>query len=201
MLCKRLTMVLFSLFMLVAAESVSVAGEPTEHVRKTTDKIIAIVMDPGLKEADKAREKSRQIRSVVDERFDWEEMSKRTLARHWKDRTQNEKNEFIDLFGKLLERTYLDKVEGYSGEKVLYMDEKVEGKYAIVAVKIVTQQETEVQVDYRLQKKGNEWLVYDISIEGVSLINNYRKQFNSIITRSSFKDLMEKLRSKVEEQN
>jgi len=201
MLCKRLIMVLFSLFMLVAAESVSVAGEPTEHVRKTTDRIIAIVMDPGLKEADKAREKSRQIRSVVDERFDWEEMSKRTLARHWKDRTQDEKKEFIDLFGKLLERTYLDKVEGYSGEKVLYVDEKVEGKYAMVAVKIVTQQETEVQVDYRLQKKGNEWLVYDISIEGVSLINNYRKQFNSIMTRSSFKDLMEKLRSKVEEQN
>jgi len=201
MLCKRWTMVLFSLFMLVAAESVSVAGEPTEHVRKTTDRIIAIVTDPGLKEADKAREKSRQIRSVVDERFDWEEMSKRTLARHWKDRTQDEKKEFIDLFGKLLERTYLDKVEGYSGEKVLYVDEKVEGKYAMVAVKIVTQQETEVQVDYRLQKKGNEWLVYDISIEGVSLINNYRKQFNSIMTRSSFKDLMEKLRSKVEEQN
>jgi len=201
MLCKRWTMVLFSLFMLVAAESVSVAGEPTEHVRKTTDRIIAIVTDPGLKEADKAREKSRQIRSVVDERFDWEEMSRRTLARHWKERTQDEKNEFTDLFGKLLERTYLDKVEGYSGEKVLYMDEKVEGKYAMVAVKIVTQQETEVQVDYRLQKKGNEWLVYDISIEGVSLINNYRKQFNSIMTRSSFKDLMEKLRSKVEEQN
>jgi len=201
MLCKRWTMVLFSLFMLVAAESVSVAGEPTEHVRKTTDRIIAIVMDPGLKEADKAREKSRQIRNAVDERFDWEEMSRRTLARHWKERTQDEKNEFTDLFGKLLERTYLDKVEGYSGEKVLYMDEKVEGKYAMVAVKIVTQQETEVQVDYRLQKKGNEWLVYDISIEGVSLINNYRKQFNSIMTRSSFKDLMEKLRSKVEEQN
>ncbi|MFO7601558.1 MAG: ABC transporter substrate-binding protein [Candidatus Desulfacyla sp.] len=201
MLCNRFIMIVFVILILFAVSSVSVAGEPTEHVRKTTDRIIAIVMDPGLKEAEKAREKSRQIRNVVDERFDWEEMSKRTLARHWKDRTQNEKVEFIDLFGKLLERTYLDKAEGYSGEKVLYMDERVEGKYAIVSVKIVTQQETEVQVEYRLQKKGNEWLVYDISIEGVSLINNYRKQFNSIMTRSSFKDLIEKLRSKVEEQN
>jgi len=183
--------------MALAASSVSVAGEPTEDIRKTTDRIIAIVMDPGLKEADKAREKSRQIRSVVDERFDWEEMSKRTLARHWKDRTQNEKGEFIDLFGKLLERTYLDKVEGYSGEKVLYVDEKVQGNYAVVAVRILTKQETEIQVDYRLQKKGEEWLVYDISIEGVSFINNYRKQFDSIMTRSSYTGLIEKLRSKV----
>jgi phospholipid transport system substrate-binding protein len=201
MLCNRLIMIVFVLLILVSAASVSVAGEPTEDIRKTTDRIIAIVTAPGLKEADKAREKSRQIRNVVDERFDWEEMSKRTLARHWKDRTQNEKKEFVDLFGKLLERTYLDKVEGYSGEKVLYVGEKVQGKYAMVAVRIVTKQETEVQVDYRLQKKGEEWLVYDISIEGVSLINNYRKQFDSIMTRSSYKDLIERLRSKVEGQN
>jgi len=201
MLCNRLIMSVFILVILAAAASVSVAGEPTEDVRKTTDRIIAIVTDPGLKEADKAQEKSRQIRNVVDERFDWEEMSKRTLARNWKDRTEEEKKEFIDLFGKLLERTYLDKVEGYSGEKVLYVDEKMQGNYAIVAVKIVTKQETEIQVDYRLQKKGKEWLVYDISIEGVSLVNNYRKQFGSIMTRSSFKDLIEKLKSKVEEES
>jgi phospholipid transport system substrate-binding protein len=194
-------MAAFAFLTVLAVSSVSVAGEPTEHIRKTTDRIIAIVTDPGLKEADKAREKSRQIRNVVDERFDWEEMSKRTLARHWKDRTQNEKEEFIALFGKLLERTYLDKVEGYSGEKVLYVDEKVEGKYAIVAVRIVTKQEREIQVDYRLQKKGKEWLVYDISIEGVSLVNNYRKQFDSIMTRFSYKGLIEKLRSKIEKEN
>jgi phospholipid transport system substrate-binding protein len=191
----------FIFLIMAAAASVSLAGEPTEDVRKTTDRIIAIVTDPGLKEADKAQEKSRQIRSVVDERFDWEEMSKRTLARNWKDRTEDEKKEFIDLFGKLLERTYLDKVEGYSGEKVLYVDEKIQENYAIVAVRIVTRQETEIQVDYRLQKKEKEWLVYDISIEGVSLVNNYRKQFSSIMTRSSFKDLIEKLKSKVEEQS
>ncbi|MDQ1333495.1 MAG: phospholipid transport system substrate-binding protein [Thermodesulfobacteriota bacterium] len=201
MRCDRSIIVAVALLMALAVSSVSVAGEPTEDIRKTTDRIIAIVTDPGLKEADKAREKSRQIRSVVDERFNWEEMSKRTLARHWKDRTQNEKEEFIDLFGKLLERTYLDKVEGYSGEKVLYVDEKVQENYAIVGVRIVTKQETEIQVDYRLQKKGEEWLVYDISIEGVSLINNYRKQFDSIMTRSSYTGLIEKLRSKVVGEN
>jgi len=198
--CKRWITAAFAFLMALGVSSVSVAGGPTEDIRKTTERIIAIVTDPGLKEADKARERARQIRSAVDERFDWEEMSRRTLARHWKERTQKEKEEFVDLFSKLLERTYLDKVESYSGEKVLYVDEKAEGNYGLVGVKIVTKQETEIQVDYRLRNKGKEWLVYDISVEGVSLVNNYRKQFNSILTRSSFKDLMEKLRSKVEEE-
>ncbi|MCF8119156.1 MAG: ABC transporter substrate-binding protein, partial [Deltaproteobacteria bacterium] len=164
---------------------------------KTTDKIIAIVTDPALKGPDKSEEKAKLIRQAVDERFDWEEMSRRTLARHWQDRTDAQKKEFMVLFAELLEATYLDKVEGYSGEKVIYEGERSDGEYAVVAVKIVTQKETEIPVKYRMKKIKNEWRVYDISITGVSLINNYRKQFNSIITRSSFDSLMEKLEAKV----
>jgi phospholipid transport system substrate-binding protein len=91
----------------------------------------------------------------------------------------------------------MDKVGGYSGEKVLYEGERVDGNYGIVKVKIVTKKETEIPVKYRVKKKGGEWLVYDISVQGVSLINNYRKQFNSIILRSSFNDLIKKLEAKV----
>ncbi|HIJ21075.1 MAG TPA: ABC transporter substrate-binding protein [Deltaproteobacteria bacterium] len=167
-------------------------------MRDTTNKIIAIVSDPALKTPDKKKEKAGLIRAAVDERFNWEEMSKRALARHWSARTEEEKKEFIDLFGKLLERTYLDKVEGYSGEKVLYVDEVVDEKYATVSVKIVTKKDTEISVLYRVKKDGDNWLVYDISIEGVSLINNYRKQFNSIIVQNSYKELVDKLREKVE---
>ena len=185
-------------FMTLVLSGSSIAGGPTEDVRKTTDKLIAIVSDPALKEPDKARERAKRIRVAVDERFDWKEMSKRTLARHWKKRTEREKEEFVSLFGKLLERTYLDKVEGYSGEKVLYVGERVDRNYGIVVVKIVTKKDTEILVKYKLKKKGGEWLVYDISIEGVSLVNNYRKQFNSIMTRSSYEDLVKKLRTKVE---
>jgi phospholipid transport system substrate-binding protein len=177
-------------FMTLVISGSSIAGGPTEDVRKTTDKLIAIVSDPAMKSADRAAERARRIRKAVDERFDWKEMSKRSLARHWKKRTEREKEEFIDLFGKLLERTYLDKVEGYSGEKVLYVGERVDG--------IVTRKDTEILVKYKLKKKGSEWLVYDISIEGISLVNNYRKQFNSIMTRSSYEDLIKKLRRKVE---
>ncbi|MCF8082957.1 MAG: ABC transporter substrate-binding protein [Deltaproteobacteria bacterium] len=177
--------------------STALAGEPTEAIQKTTDKIIAIVTDPALKGPAKSEEKAKLIRQAVDERFDWEEMSRRTLARHWQDRTDAQKKEFMVLFAELLEATYLDKVEGYSGEKVIYEGERSDGEYAVVAVKIVTQKETEIPVKYRMKKIKNEWRVYDISITGVSLINNYRKQFNSIITRSSFDSLMEKLEAKV----
>ena len=198
MYCKRFIMAPLFFFMMLVISGSSIAGGPTENVRKTTDKLIAIVSDPAMKNPDMAAERARRIRVAVDERFDWEEMSKRTLARHWKERTDREKEEFIDLFGKLLERTYLDKVEGYSGEKVLYIDERVDGNYGIVVVKIVTKKDTEILVKYRLKEKGGEWFAYDISIEGVSLINNYRKQFNSIIARSSYEDLIKKLRTKVE---
>jgi len=140
--------------MMLVISGSSIAGEPTEDVRKTTDKLIAIISDPAMKSVDMAAERARRIRKAVDERFDWKEMSKRTLARHWKKRTQLEKEEFIDLFGKLLERTYLDKVEGYSGEKVLYVGERVDGNYGIVVVKIVTKKDTEILVKYKLKKRG-----------------------------------------------
>ena len=173
------------------------AGEPIEQIKKTTDKIIDIVKDPALKAPEKEPERRKLIRAAVDEIFDWDEMAKRTLGRHWRKRTEEEKKQFIYLFGKLLERTYLDKVEGYSGEKVIYVGDRVEGNYALVKVKINTKQETEIRVLYRMRKKDRKWMVYDISIEGVSLINNYRIQFNNILVRSSYKKLIEKLKAKV----
>ena len=189
--------VIFLIFLTTAFSVTSLAGEPTEEIKETTDKIIAILTESALKGPDKKSERNRLVRKVVDERFDWGEMSRRALARHWRKRSDKEKKLFIDLFGRLLERTYMDKVGGYSGEKVLYEGERVDGKYGIVKVKIVTKKETEIPVKYRVKKKGGEWLVYDISVQGVSLINNYRKQFNSIILRSSFNDLIKKLEAKV----
>ena len=176
------------------------AGDPTEVIRKTTDKIIAIVKNPALQGPEKKKERDRLIRDAADEIFDREEMSRRTLAQHWRKRTPEEKKEFMDLFEDLLEKTYIDRVEGYSGEKVLYEGERIEGNYALVKVEIMTKQDAKIPVLYRLKKTKSGWLVYDLSIEGVSLINNYRTQFNSIILDSSFKGLMKKLREKVGKQ-
>ena len=186
------------LFFLVIVSSAHLpAAEPIKELRKTTEKIIGIVNDPTLKSPDKAAERNRLIRDAVDERFDWEEMARRTLARHWRKRSREEKKEFIYFFGKFLERNYLDKVEGYSDVKVIYDSERIVEGYGIGKVRIVTSRGREIPVLYRLIKKGEGWYVYDVDIEGISLINNYRKQFNSIILRSSFKDLVKKLKAKV----
>ncbi len=198
-MCARYVWRVIVFFFAIVIPVSSMGGNPIEEIKKTTDKILAIVSDPAFKAPDKEKEKKKRIRETVDERFDWEEMSQRTLARHWAQRTKEERKEFIDLFGKLLERTYMDNVGGYSGEKVLYESESVDGNYGIVKVKIVTHKETEIPVMYRLKKKGNDWFVYDISIEGVSLINNYRTQFNSIIVRSSYPKLIDKLKAKAAE--
>ena len=192
----QVTLLLISAFTMALP---ALAGEPTEQVKETTDKIIAIVSDPALKESERSEEKKELLRNVVDERFDWEEMTRRSLARHWSKRTDEEKREFIALYAQLLERTYMDRVEGYSGEQVAYEGERVEGDYAIVKVRITTPKDTEIPVKYRVRKKGDKWLVYDVYVEGVSLVNNYRVQFNNVISRSSYEKLVKKLRAKVAE--
>jgi phospholipid transport system substrate-binding protein len=184
------------LFLVLGITASALGGEPTDKIRQTTDKILSILADPSLKNPSKAEERRKLIRKAVDERFNWEEMARRSLARHWAARTDEEKKEFVRLFGDLLERTYMSKVEGYSGEKVLYEAEKADGEYATVSVKIVTKKNVDIPVMYRLKKGGDDWLVYDISIEGVSLVNNYRTQFNSIITQSSYENLIKKLKEK-----
>jgi phospholipid transport system substrate-binding protein len=185
------------LFLVLGISALALGGEPTNEIRQTTDRILSILADRSLKSPSKVEERRRLIRKAVDERFDWEEMARRSLARHWASRTEEEKKEFVRLFGDLLERTYMSKVEGYSGEKVLYEGEKVDGEYATVSVKIVTKKNVDIPVEYRLKKREESWLVYDVSIEGVSLVNNYRTQFNSIITQSSYENLIRKLKEKV----
>jgi len=188
----------FVLFLIIGIAVPALADGPEEEIRQTTNKILSIVTDPALINPSREEEKRRLVRKVVDERFDWEEMSRRSLARYWDQRTEEEKKEFVRLYSDLLERTYMDKVEGYSGEKVTYEGESVDNGYAMVKVKIVTKKNTDIHVRYGLKKKGNKWLVYDVSIEGVSLVNSYRTQFNRIILQSSYENLVKRLRERVE---
>jgi phospholipid transport system substrate-binding protein len=195
---RKMSCIAVCSFMLCLAAAVSVqASAPTDKIKETTDKILAIVSDPALKASEKDEERRAQIRAALDQRFDWEEMSRRSLGLHWAKRTPDEIKEFIGLYKKLLERTYLDKVESYSGEKVLYVGDSIDGVYSAVRVKIITTKDQEIQVEYRMQNKKQDWLVYDIFIEGVSLVNNYRAQFNSILTKSSYQQLIERLTEKV----
>jgi phospholipid transport system substrate-binding protein len=174
------------------------AASPMDGIKQTTNKILSVVTNPAFKAPSKTEEREKLIRQAVDERFDWEEMARRSLAIHWAERTAEERKQFVRLFADLVERTYLKKVEDYSGEKVLYEGETKEEDYAAVRVKIVTKGGGDIPVEYRLRKEGDEWFVYDVSIEGVSLVNNYRIQFHSIISQSSYENLVKRLREKVE---
>lgn len=195
---NRLSLIqtILCLSLILGMGNAGLAGEPQEQLKATTDKVLAILSDPALKAPNKARERRDLILKTVDERFDWEEMARRSLGRHWPQRTPEEKRDFIPLFRELLERVYMNKVDGYSWNKILYEHEQIDGHYAFVRIKIFTSKDQAIQVEYRTWKKGEQWLVYDFSVEGVSLINNYRTQFNEIISKSSFAELVKRLREK-----
>jgi phospholipid transport system substrate-binding protein len=176
------------------------AGAPTEQLRGRVDRVLAVLEDPALKQEARAADRRAAIRTIANELFDFRELSQRTLARHWQGRTAAERDEFVTLFADLLERSYIGKIETYSGgERIQYAGESLDGDQATVRTKIVTKAGTEIPVDYRMHRAGEHWLVYDVTIEGVSLVSNYRTQFNRIIQQSSFKGLLAKLAAKKEE--
>jgi phospholipid transport system substrate-binding protein len=186
------------LVMMVLFSTPALGGAPTDQIKATTEKILAILTDPALESPEKLDEKKQMIRKVVDERFDWTSISRRALGRHWQKMTDEEKRAFIPLFGKMLEQTYLSRVGEYSGERVSYEGEEIDGTYSVVDVKILSDKHGEIAVKYRLWNKDNDWFIYDISIEGVSLVNNYRSQFNNILMKSSPSELIKKMEEKVE---
>jgi phospholipid transport system substrate-binding protein len=164
------------------------AGEPTEALKKRIDRVIVLLDEPGDRRA--------EIRKAADEIFDFEEIARRALGPHWNARTPEERREFVTLFTDLLERSYMSRIESGRGGKVLYTGETVSGDEATVRTRIITPQRTEVPADYRMHRKDNRWQIYDVSIEGISLVNNYRSQFNAVIQSSSYRALVERLRSK-----
>jgi phospholipid transport system substrate-binding protein len=175
------------------------AGPPTDQLRGAVDGVLKTLSDPEMKKEAKTAERRRLIRVAAGEIFDFPEISRRSLAVHWQARTPAERQQFVALFGDLLEHSYISKIEAYSGEKILYVGETIDGNQAVVRTRIVGRQGTEIPVDYRMLVEGGRWRAYDVSIEGVSLVANYRSQFNSIIQRSGYPDLVGKLKARQDE--
>lgn len=188
------TMVLGSIMLFIAGNVF--AGLPTDQLKTSIDKVLNVLNDKTLKAPAMKAKRREVLMNLSNEVFDWNEMAKRSLGQYWKDRTPDEQREFIKLFTVLLENTYMDKIESYSGEKILYSKETVEGQYGLVETKILTRQDTEVSVNYWMLNKNGRWFVYDISVEGISLVRNYRTQFNDILARSSYQELLKKLKEK-----
>jgi phospholipid transport system substrate-binding protein len=173
------------------------AAEPGEQVRQTVDNLLATLQDPQLTGESNKNERRQKLKQLIYQRFDFTEMAKRSLGSEWRRRSPAEQKEFAQLFGDLLERTYLDQIEAYSREKVRYLEQRADGPYAKVATRIVDSKGQEYAVDYRLHTVNGDWKVYDVIIEDVSLINNYRAQFSRVLTKSSFGELLEAMKQAI----
>jgi len=177
------------------AVQAAVAGGATDAMKSTIDEVLKIVRDKDLKQPGRVEERRRLLEEVVGGRFDYPEMSRRSLGSPWNTLTDKDKEEFVGLFRTLLTNTYADKIENYSGEGVQYINERTEKDYAEVRTKVLTGK-VEIPLDYRLLNKGNDWRVYDVVVDGVSLVNNYRGQFSKILRSSTYADLVDQLRKK-----
>jgi phospholipid transport system substrate-binding protein len=201
MSCVRRAALVLTLALVVgglAARSAA-AGPPSEQLKTQVDRVLKVLDDAELKKESKVKDRRVAVRRIANEIFDFSETARRSLGRHWQARTPAEREEFVALFSDLLERSYISRVELYGGEKIQYVGDSIEGEQAKVQTKLLTKSGSDIPIEYRMHRKGDRWLVYDVVIEGVSLVANYRTQFNKIIQTSSYQELVRKMKTKQEE--
>ena len=198
MACVRVWAIAIASVVLLSS-GVAAAGPAADQLKSAVDRVLKVLDDPSYKGDDRLGQRRTALRKIANEIFDFPEVARRSLGRHWQPLSEKQREEFTALFSDLLERSYVSKIETYGGEKITYASERVDGDIATVPTRIITKSGTEVPVDYRMQKSGERWLVYDVNIEGVSLVSNYRTQFNKIIQTSSYNELINKLKTKQDE--
>jgi len=190
--------------MVFASLTGSPATSPRQVVQAAVDRVVAVLegTEASRDRAERGEPRSpgdarprAEVRRIAAELFDFDEMARRTLSRHWASRTRAERAEFVTLFTDLLERSYVGRIESYAGEKINYVGESVDGEYAIVRSRIVPPRgRGETAVDYRLHRRNGRWMVYDVLIDGVSFVSTYRSQFTRLISASSYGALVDALR-------
>lgn len=192
MRCVAISLLCFYLFM----PSYLNAGPPTDQIQSTLDKVLVILRDPELKSEAKKKERRARLRQVIYSRFDFSEMAKRSLGSHWRGLGPEQQREFTEIFTDLLESAYVDKIEGYNDEKFVYTKENQDQNFAEVNTKVMTRKSQEFSINYRLHLVKGNWKVYDMVVENISLVNNYRAQFNRIMTNSSYEELVRRMRER-----
>ena len=167
------------------------AGEATDQIRTHIDQMYRLVAKTGS-----TSEGQETVRKLADQMFNWLAMAQGALGQHWGERTPTERAEFVRLFGDVFERAYLSKIQLADAERFAYLGDTIEGDHTVVRTRITTNNGTVIPVNYRARMaEGGRWRVYDLDVGGVSLISNYRTQFNSIIGRSSYPELVNRLKA------
>lgn len=183
-------------FLIVLAVLMATPAEaalpPLDTVQSGTDRVLDVLK----RSHGNVQGRRGEIRKIVDEYSDFEEMSKRSLGPLWKEQPASKQKEFVSAFSQFLFNWYIDRIEKYTDEKLIYKEQQLKGEYAAVDVQIVRSRGSEIPIQYRLLKNDNDWKVYDVTIEGVGVVSNYRSQFQSILSKESFDELLERLRQK-----
>ena len=172
------------------------ADSITDRLRPEIERVVQTLEDPAFKAGGKAAERRLAVREITGPMFDWAEMARRTLGRHWERRTEAERAEFSALFRELVERAFMARIERYRGEKIVFTGESVEGDQATVRMRVLAPG-GDVAIDYRLAAQGDRWLIYDVVIDDLSVTSSYRSQFDGFLTKSSYEDLVRKMRERV----
>lgn len=181
-------------WMVLAATTTSHQTRPLTVVRSSVERLVAVTLDTELARPINAEKRRSALRSAAAAFFDVPEMARQALARHWVDRSARERRDFVRGFAELLERSYIRKIEQAGGGRFVYVRESIDADRAAVSTKIVTAGRTEIPIEYRLSRTGLRWTVYDVSIEGISLVSTYRRQFDQIMRTESFPNLLRKMR-------
>ncbi len=193
--CARIAV--FVMVILVGFAGVVSAGEPLNVVKAATDRALQLLKDPRLQTADKKTERIERLKQIINPIFDYEETAKRSLGSHWRRRTPDEQREFVKLFRAFLEKIYSDRIDEYAGEGIVFSRESIEKDYAEIDATIVSTKREETPLIFRLRSVNGTWLVYDAVVENISIVNNYRSQFDRVIRTSSYEELVKKIREKV----
>jgi len=181
-----------TLLVCVSGHSAAVSGGPTDQIRGHVDEMYRLVSNA----SDPASGSQTAVRKVADRMFDWPEMARGALGKHWQERTPSERDEFVRLFAAVFERAYLSKIQLADAEHFTYLGEAIDGEHATVRTTVTAKNGSVIAVDYRTRVgEGGSWRVYDLNTEGISLVGNYRTQFNSIIARSSYSELVKRLKA------
>jgi phospholipid transport system substrate-binding protein len=192
--CSDLVLLL-SLMMFLAVPLTSMAGPPSDQVKATVDRAILLLKDFRDKPA-ATKERRNQLKEILSTRFDFSEMARRALGTHWRRRSPSEQEEFVQLFTELLERQYGDVIDSYTDEKIVYIGDRSDGSFAEVNSKIFTAKGQELSISYKTHLVGDDWKVYDVIAEEISMVNNFRSQFNRVISSSSYEELVRRLKEK-----
>ncbi len=192
---KKISLFLGTLILTVALCSTALAGEPQDRLKTGIDSVIAILSNSALKGPAKRAERQAKLRTVADSFFDWHELSRRAAAEHWAKFSPKQQDDFVVSFSELLQKTYIRKLEKYNNEKVTYLKEQTEGDKAFINTQVSMKDKT-IPINYYMIKH-EQWMVYDVVVEGVSLVKNYRVQFAKILSKDSPESLIQRIKDKI----